>query len=318
MMHYKVFGDLLETPLPFPELRPGAGSNVGRPRWHLELSDDVEPKGPLMPLGEEQLANGVVARLWRSPSGEHVLRFEDTGAFRVSADGSRIRWHLPDQDQLELGRIDFLGRVLAVAAHLQGQLCLHGSAVALSDGAALGFMAPKGFGKSTLALELVREGARLLTDDTLPVHPQTGEAGPGVHSVRLHEDVLERHRALGRKRVSLGVKTVVEELPEQALTERRTPLSTLYALVPVSPGEAVRREELPSPVAVLTLIQYSKLGALLGGPAAAEVLDRAASIASRVRVCRLFVPRRLSRLPEVAAALGEWEAPARTTWAPAG
>lgn len=306
MTYYRVFGEILSTSLAFPELRPCRPDEIGAISWQFELADHVEVGGEVKPLGTEQLVAGTFARLGRSSAGAYVLSFDDTGTFLVSPDGSRIWWRVPDPNRLELGRLDFLGRVLAVAAHARGQLCLHGSAVALPHGEAIGFLAPKGFGKSTLALELVSQGARLLTDDTLPVFPETGKAGPGVHSVRLRDDVLGRHGTMGRQRLSLGEKTVVEDLPDAALENQRVPLAALYILVPSAPSVEPGREVLPSPLAALALIQYAKLGALLGGPAAVEVLARAAAVASRTRVYRLFVPRDLAHLPAVAAALHRW------------
>ncbi len=69
-------------------------------------------------------------------------------------------------------RADLLGRVMALAAHADGRLTLHASAVSVA-GRAVAFVGPKHAGKSTLALALVRKGARLLTDDTLVVRLQS-------------------------------------------------------------------------------------------------------------------------------------------------
>jgi hypothetical protein len=209
---------------------------------------------------------------------------------------------------MELARVDILGRVLSLAAYEQGLFALHGSAVALSGGA-IGFLAPKGSGKSTLAMSLVARGARLLTDDTLPVDPATAMARPGVHSVRLWDDSAGRFAALGESRVGLSDKNAFDALPGATVEERPRPLLALYEVVPVPKHDAeqpVRRDRLAPPAAAIALMRHSKLGPLLGGAEAMEVFDRCAAIAARVAVYELRVARDLEGVDTVAATISAW------------
>ena len=56
-------------------------------------------------------------------------------------------------------------------ASAEGAVTLHASAVAV-DGAAIGFMAPKFHGKSTLAAAMTYVGAHLVSDDALAILPE--------------------------------------------------------------------------------------------------------------------------------------------------
>jgi hypothetical protein len=236
------------------------------------------------------------------------LEFDDTGSFDISGRGSDITWYPAPGSDPELVRIDILGRVLAAAAHEQGILCLHGSAVSIA-GRAIAFLAPKGFGKSTLATSLVANGARLLTDDTLPVDPSTGMARPGVHSVRLLNDTATHFGELGEGRLGLSDKQTFNSIPDPMVEEDAVPLAALYLLVPRPASEVegmVRREATVPYVAAMGLMTHSKLGALLGGPESRHIFDRCARVAETIPVYTLEIGRSLEAIGEVAAMITRW------------
>jgi hypothetical protein len=187
-------------------------------------------------------------------------------------------------------------------------LCLHGSAVAL-DGRAIGFLAHKGFGKSTLAMAMASRGARLLTDDTLPVDPGTGTARPGVHSVRLWTDAAANFNGLGEGRIGLSDKRTFDSLPDQLVQHSPVPLAALYLLAPRSSTELpehVRRVAMSPTRATIALMQHSKLGSLLAGAESRHVFDRCARIAETIPVFELEIVRALDALGEVSETIGRW------------
>jgi hypothetical protein len=208
-------------------------------------------------------------------------------------------------------RMAILGRILPTALHAAGTLCLHGSAVAL-DGRGIAFLAPKLHGKSTLALALANAGARLLTDDTLPVDPGPPvTVGPGVHSVRLWGDSAERIAGsrVRSNRMPGGAKHVFDELPESQITLERVPLAAVYLLKPVAPlagGEAVRRARVAAVPAAMSIVTQLKVGAVLGGEESARSFDRAVRVAESVPVFSLEVVRDFARMPDVVAQLLAW------------
>jgi hypothetical protein len=255
----------------------------------------------------DELHPGVFAELIRGPNGAR-LTFDDTGVFDVSDAGRRVVWYPREGCEPDVARADLVGRVLPLTLHDQGLTSLHGSAVVL-DGRAVAFLAPKNHGKSTLAMGLVeRHGARLLSDDTLIVAPESGIARAGVLSVRLWEHTAQRFSGLGGGRTVLSEKHIFEQMPAEWLAEDATPLAAIYALSPTPAGspDAVRRYALDGPEATIALIQYQKLGALLAGLDAVRVFELSATLASRVPVFRLEIARDLERLPDVTSAIVTW------------
>jgi hypothetical protein len=307
MHRFRVFGGLLDAPFPFPELRTADGDDPTD--WTLRVDERALPELAATPVGRDELVPGVEATLARTPLGLR-LSFDDTGTFDVNNDGSTLTWYPVAGTDRELVRVDILGRVLAIAVHERGLLSLHGSGVSMG-GKGIGFLAPKGSGKSTLALTLASHGARLLTDDTLPVDPAKGLAYPGVHSVRLWTDAAERFAELGDWRQGLSDKRTFDLLPDSLVQHEAVPLGALYELVPVErpageKGELVRRTPLPAAHAAVTLMSHSKLGPLMGGAESMRIFDRCATIASTIPVYRLEVARDLESVDKVGETIARW------------
>ena len=245
-------------------------------------------------------------------SGEGIrLAYDDTGTFEVASDGRSITWYPPAGPRPEeAARADVIGRVLAVAMHVQGAFTLHASAVAPRPGVGIALLAPKGFGKSTLAAALLRGGARLLSDDAAPVRvPAEGPAllSPGIHQVRLWGDSAER---VGLASPSAeGRKVVVTEFDEQQVTRSAVAFDAAYVLRPTAAGPGVppvERVRLGEIEGAMALVEQAKVGALLGGREGPAFFEMAMSVARRVPVYGLEVVRDLSRLDEVATTVLRW------------
>jgi hypothetical protein len=300
-----IFGGILRSEIPFPELRPSVG---GQPTWSFHQSTEAPPPDAEELLGEVAFDATCKLRVSKTPRG---LRFAytDTGVFDVLKGGRELIWFPAPDANVDLALIDVVGRVMAGALHLSGLLCLHGSAVALRHGG-IAFLAPKHYGKSTLALAMTRGGAKLLTDDTLPVelgHPI--RLWPGVHSVRLWTDSAQR---LAPDRVSTareyGGKHVLDQLSEDKLADHVAPLSTVYILSPPPPipsGPAARSRLADVPAA-MALVQHTKIGALLGKSEAPALLERAVAVAREVPVYSLEYPRDFAHVDKVVQQLLEW------------
>lgn len=301
---HRVFGGVLHAPWPFPEL-PVAPPDA-RAHWTLEQAGEV-PAVALVPLGEEAVNQAARVALARHDGGLR-LTYSDTGTFDVLDDGRRLRWYPGAGADPAIARADVTGRVLPAALHLQGGLALHASAVAVA-GQAIAFAAPKRHGKSTLAWALVRAGARLLTDDVLPLEGTAPVlARPGVHALLLGDDsghALGVADDAGERR---GPKRLLRDLPDDALQATPLPLAAVYLLHPVHPDAsrpAARRARLAGPAAALGLTAHARLGALLRA-SAGEVLQRAAAVAGSVPVYGLEVARDLGQLDAAVDALLGW------------
>ncbi|MGH7711041.1 MAG: hypothetical protein ACREOG_07135 [Gemmatimonadaceae bacterium] len=311
MHDYTVYGGWLRSAIPIPELRPMTtvpSEDPAAALWQFELATSSAPElANGIPTGRDELTEGVFAQFIRAPNVAR-LAFDDTGTFDIVEQGRRIVWYPKDGSHPDVVRADLIGRVLPLSLHERGLTALHASAVVLGT-RAIAFVAPKNHGKSTLAMGLVeRHQARLLSDDTLIVSPATGLAEPGVHSIRLWEQTARRFSHLQGGRLVLSEKRIFEELPDEWLADRAVPLAAIYTISPEPADvvEAARRERLDGAGAAIAMIQYQKLGALLGGLDAARVFEYAADLASRVPVYTLHIARDLDRLGEVTETLVNW------------
>ena len=312
MHDYTVYGGWLRSAIPIPELRPRSVTtgvvDAGSAQWDFQVAAGSAPElASGVRTARDELHPGVFAELIRGPDVVR-LTFDDTGVFDISDAGRRVVWYPREGCEPDVARADLVGRVLPLTLHDQGLTSLHGSAVVL-DARAVAFLAPKNHGKSTLAMGLVeRHGARLLSDDTVIVAPDSGIAHAGIPSVRLWEHTAQRFEGLSGGRTVLSEKHIFEQMPAEWLAEDATPLSAIYALSPSPAGspDAARRHPLDGPEATIALIQYQKLGALLAGLDAVRVFELSASLASRVPVFKLEVARDLERLPDVTSAIVTW------------
>ena len=290
-MHtYTVFGVAVECPFELSELeeldRPAIESVI---RWRVEVCASAPPPLALTPTGTESVYGPVSVRAAVSP-GVARLAFDDTGTFDVLASHRVIRWHRGPASTPAAVRADLLGRVLALATHVDGALVLHASAVSV-DGGAIAFLGPKRAGKSTLATALVRRGARLVTDDMLVVHFHGDApcASPGVQRVRLWPDSA---RAVGATiRSDEGCKPSIDDLGTGSREYVEKPLVACYVLQPVANTAAFVKRKLSDVHAALAGVSFSKLGGLAGGKLGADVLERSTRLARAVPMYAVDVPR---------------------------
>jgi hypothetical protein len=305
MTFYEVFGGILQSDLDFPELTAVDGD---RPDWTLRRRASLAPLIDAVTTGEEELVGGVVARLERAKD-RFRLRFDDTGTFDVSRDGSSITWLPALGATPAVVRADVLGRVLSVALHASGDLCLHASAAAIG-GRAVVLVGPRGHGKSTLTMALVAAGARLVADDTARLTGSPTRVAVAVPSLRLREDTAARF-GVGTASKLAGDKLVVRDVP--VAEERWIPLDAVYVLSPrvaAAGRPPVTRHRLGSLEATLTLVRHGKIAPLLGGAEAASVLPRAGTVARDVPIFSLAITRDLTLLAEVAGQLVGWHSDA--------
>lgn len=302
MSNYAIFGGTLASDIPLA-LTPSPSGSVS---WRLRSSFSSPER-----IGEEDLLGespelACAVRLYRTRTGFR-LQHSCTGEFHVENNGQSIL-SVPAAHSLPDAVLsDLLGRVMAVVLHAAGALCLHGSAARLREGV-VGFLAPKGYGKSTLVSTLTNEGAELVTDDTLAIQPgPPATALPGITSVRLHGDSAALMPSNSAARHGFDGKWVFEE-HDRKMT-REAPLAAIYLLDPVSATEnacGTARHQLSARFGAISLVAHMKLGALLGGSEAATVFSRAAAVAQTVPVYRLEVPRSLSSVAAAARDIMAW------------
>ncbi|MBA4157083.1 MAG: hypothetical protein H0X65_06360 [Gemmatimonadetes bacterium] len=306
MPDYAIFGGCFRSDLSFPELPPHPG---GVADWALRIVASPPLHGSGTLIGEDHIPGSMHVRLFRMPEGFR-LAYDDTGTFDIPDGGAEILWCPGAEANEDAARLDVIGYGFATAFHAAGTLCLHGSAVGLQSGG-VAFVAPKLHGKSTLAHALVEAGARLATDDALPVSiGNPPMMRPGIHQIRLRSDSAARLiDGPLPARAGYGGKHVLTDINAEHLVHEELPLSAIYILAPVrADGSAPAAERhLLSPVeATVHLVRQNKGGLLLGKSESPVILQRAAALARGVPVYRLRIVRDFERLPDVVEQLLQW------------
>ena len=341
MIAYSVFGGRFRSDLPFPELPPPDSRSErdgdGRPTYTLRRAGP-HPTGTGALLGEEDAGDAGRLRLFRADAGLRLVH-DRTGTYDVHPERGLVEWHpLPGGTDDELVRTAVLGRVLPVLLHGRGLFLLHASGVSV-NGRALGFAAPKGHGKSTVALAMATQGAGLIADDTLVLDlDEPVRAWPGDRHLKVWDDAAKaRELPLPARRplASLSADRTAsgEEKRKYLLTggdipglhweEERLPLAALYFLVPTpagngegadaggsgdrdGDGSATRRVRLSSVEAAPVLVSCAKLAPLLHDSEASVLLERATRVAEHVPVYAIELPRDHSRLSGVCGDIRRW------------
>lgn len=304
MPDYSIFGECLRSELPFPDLRSLEGAT---PRWTLRVQSTADcVDGDI--IGE--MLNPPCAIRLKTNGNGFRLSHSCTAEYDVSEDGSSITCAPIQAAESESLRYDIANRVMAVALHAEGALCLHGSAAELPGGV-IAFLAPKGYGKSTLASALLAAGLPLVTDDMLAVElsPRI-MALPGIFGLRLRDDSAGKLLTPDiQSRRGMDGKHVVDALGDDRVMLKKTPLAALYLLAPVTfiGGEpVVKRTRLSSRVATIAIVTHSKIVTLLGATQAPALFDRAAELAREIPVFKLEVARDLGQLDDVVEQLLAW------------
>jgi hypothetical protein len=182
-----------------------------------------------------------------------------------------------------------IGQVLPLAAAIRGYEILHASAVCI-DGRAVAFLGDSAAGKTSLATNMLLEGADFLADDALALEARDGvvvaHPGPPIAAVR-HAEV-DRLSDAGRR--SLGEP--VGSNPKEVLfrVSRRAssvPLGAMYFIDRTSTEEVVRFE----PIANAPLLISSTFNFVHRPPdGLANLLDTCALIDATVEVLRVTSP----------------------------
>jgi len=314
MRDHAVFGGCLRSEFPLPELPTIEGAE---PDWIFRRATSAIPDSVF--LGDDRVDAKIRVKCGKLSDGFR-LAFDDTGTFDISNGGREIAWTPGTSSAMELVRADLLGGVFSVALHLQGLLCLHGSAVGIDD-TALAFLAGKGGGKSTLATALCDGGATLITDDMLPVDPRAPvTAWPSTPAVRLlHDSASHLRHASGQTHPETN-KYHVNELPPHQVEMRRLRLGAIYELAPVPDDTGVpAAERIPvtGTAALKALLRHHRAGTAIGAAESMNLFIRASDIVRTVPAFRLQVARDFNRLAEVVAQIRRWHSAASESTAPA-
>jgi hypothetical protein len=173
---YRIFGLLVQSDLPLPELMPV--EDTACPDVVIHASD-LETK----PTTDFQL---TVA------GQEATLNVPGIATYKMCGGGTIVVAPEAEASKRDV-RLFLLGSAFAAILHQRGLLPLHSNAIEIS-GKAVAFLGHSGAGKSTLAAWFHDRGHGLLSDDVCVVGVDAEELGVaygGVPRVRLWRDALE-------------------------------------------------------------------------------------------------------------------------------
>ncbi len=229
---------------------PGATDREvpGLPALRIELMTldglDVLWPGPWREQWRGHLGDGHDLLLERAESGEQRFSYGDRARFVLCEQGERLVC-APAAPGLDWQRT-LLGKVVPAVSVMRGYEALHAATVQ-GPGGAVAIAAPSGTGKSTLALELLRRGWPLLSDDVLALSPIPGGAlaHPGLAHMNVPGTAEELPPCVRTIGVFGGERWV-------ALADAACSASPLAAVVLLSRGPQStleRRDPSPLPLA---------------------------------------------------------------------
>lgn len=246
------------------------------------------------PHGEVLLDYGDPPNRWytatRREDGSVLFRVPTVCDFVLSPDLTEVTMHLVEDTDPGMGAIMTTGALLALQLYLRGSTVLHASAVE-RDGTAIAFVGHSGMGKSTLAALMCAAGARVVSDDVVPVADGARPRVPlGATELRLRPGAEKVTADLSpgsyRQRRSADDRTVV------GLPSPDADTVPLGAVVVPRPNRADRLEmELLDPkTAALALMSFPRLMGWRDPVVLGQVLTHASTLAREVPVLVAHVP----------------------------
>jgi len=176
---FAAFGLSCSAGFPLPA---AAAAEPGLPQLTLELEStaglEQRWSGAAAPgAWRGRLGDGEELAIVRGQAGDYRFRYSAGAEFHLDPEAGRLGCAPSGAAPLAWRRV-LLTRVLPNAAIAAGYEALHAAAVETGVGV-VAIAAASGGGKSTLACELVRQGAPLFADDTVVLG--RGEAGVEAH-----------------------------------------------------------------------------------------------------------------------------------------
>lgn len=308
LARYELFGKVIESDLGLPSL-PLAERGDPSVMIRRQAEDALELDGA-RPVYELLDSTGAIVYRLDRRDGQYLWSYPDFGRFAVARDGRLIGWAAADRRRPDVAAA-LTGPVLSFALQLQGQTCLHGSAVVI-DRCAIGILAPSHYGKSTTAVSLMARGYQLLTDDViaLEARPQGVHVLPSYPRLKLWPDMFERFlrhldwEALPQH-VSWLEKRVVPAADLGGVCPSARPLAALFLLAPAAPDSEIEVQRLHAKEALLALVAngYNAPHLKLEPDLQAGQLDLFGRIVEATPVYVIRSPRTFDRLDELADAI---------------
>jgi len=286
MYQYRAYGLCIRSSIRFPELVEAPDAQAA----DLTILRDTLPDAPDFPPERSVQVHATDTTIY--------AHWTSLGTY-AAEDGSCIRFRPAPHATPNMQRLPLLGVMLGLILHQRGTCTVHGSAVALPQGA-VAFIGPKGAGKSTTVAALQDAGYPLLSDDVLALSRSGADAPfciePAFPQIKLWPDSAA---AVGQKHDTLDA--LAPQLPKRAwrardhFADQAHPLRAVYVLgfgddllrIPLAPREAF--------VAVLAETYAPRFVGRHG--TGADHFQQLSALVKQVPVYQLERTRDLSALP---------------------
>lgn len=237
------------------------GGTEGRPDVNVARTDWIPPIEADAPvILSYAYDSGQTVHAATDDNASTCISFPGVGRFRLSEGLDRVEMWVESAASTDMAAVLLQGWVMSMVIMLRGGTVLHASAVE-SNGSTVGFLADSGMGKSTLAGMLIRDGARLLSDDVLRVEGRPDNefvVHPGSTSLRLRPAASELAHSLTGAQVS---PTTDGRLSVQFERLNGEPVRLDAVFIPFPSQGATRLEVewLPPVVAAVELNRYPRV-----------------------------------------------------------
>ncbi len=319
---YRVYGILLGSDVPLPELAPVKETGFDR-KPDLAVTLKVNGRSKAGRLNWSMLyeaGDGTVWTLWARNERGYFLRFPEIADFRVSTAGDRVdcisRAAATSSDTLRHLLID---QILPAVLSLRGGAAIHATAVVTPHGLCA-FTGPSGAGKSTLAASFLLAGCPGFGDDCLALKEIDNRilGVPAYPGVRLWDDSLNSliggRLAGGAGRVSRVAHYTSKRRAFDRESAARFPAAPqpLVAIYRVMRGPAVGEIGNPGAPEIEPLSARDALIELVNASYRLDLVDRERltrefrfleRVALRVPMRRLRIPDDFAALPAVHGAV---------------
>lgn len=304
---YRVFGIILESDVPFPELTP---STIVTSWNHVKHIVFRKKNFCSSPPSQGWVSSASLA-YWLSPD-RHVLlvRSPSSDLFKIDLVKKTIDWQAPQgKNTLNIVRTLVSLRILGLLlTHLAPSLLLHACVIVIREGG-VGFIGPSGQGKSTMAADFLNQGFPLLSDDAALIQKEERRfcLQPGPSEIRLWPSTSTRlmrlklksrllHHQTKKRRFTLG-----RGVP-RCFEEKRVPLRALY-LLSRNRNSSIRIEPLKGQEALIALSRNNYNRIVETPNVLRQQLQLMTQVLQKIPLKRLVYPSGFSYLPKVTQAI---------------
>ncbi len=185
-------------------------------------------------------------------NNDYILRFNDIDFF-ISPSGTEIFYDESRNASKSEIIHKFFNQVLPMTMNSLGKEIIHASSILISD-EAIAFVGNGGYGKSTIATSLIKEGHKLISDDVVPLISNDRDiyTASGLNTINLWP---RAQKILNRSISSNFPGKSYVALSKKEHSTGNFPLKKIYFLKPLQDIKTVSINKLPRQEAVIELVR---------------------------------------------------------------